>query len=96
MASNAIAREQGVSCEACHGPGSGHAELALRFVSEQITEDGLRRLRERIHRHDMLRCVNCHTSKAHKKHPPFDRDAAVSRPSQKQSARFFQSTHVGS
>jgi recombinational DNA repair protein (RecF pathway) len=85
--------EYGVSCQACHGPGSEHANLALRFVNELITEEGLTSLRKKIQRLDMHQCVNCHISKAHKKHPPYDAEAAVLLPSPKKSANFFQSVH---
>lgn len=69
-----IARDTGVSCESCHGPGSEHAKFALRFVNEQITEEGLAQLRASIHRIDHKQCIECHLSAAHKKHPEFDRD----------------------
>ena len=68
-----ISPDQGVSCESCHGPGSAHASQALQFVNEPITEEGLRQLRGKIQRIDMTQCIGCHVSKAHKKHPAFDR-----------------------
>ena len=85
--------QSGVSCEACHGPGEDHAKFALTFVNELITEKGLQTLRSKIHRLDLGQCVKCHMDKGHKKHPPFDREAEAPRPSQKQSANFFQSVH---
>jgi hypothetical protein len=84
--------QYGVSCQACHGPGSEHAEYGLRFVNERISEAGLKTLREKIQRLDLHQCVDCHISKAHKKHPPYDGQEAL-RPSQKQSASFFGSIH---
>jgi hypothetical protein len=69
--------QSGVSCEACHGPGSDHAKFALRFVDEQITEDGLKQLRSTIHRISVDECVKCHVSKAHKAHPKFDRESSA-------------------
>lgn len=67
----------GISCEACHGPGGEHARHALRFVDEGITEAGMNRLRTSIQRLAVDQCVKCHISKAHKMHPPFDRDESA-------------------
>ena len=67
----------GISCEACHGPGDEHANNALRLVEEGITEEGLKRVRTSIQRTDLNQCIACHISKAHKPHPPFDRDESV-------------------
>jgi hypothetical protein len=64
-------------------------------VNELITEEGLAALRGKIRRLDMHQCVNCHISKAHKKHPPYDRDAVVPLARQGRSASFFQSVHQG-
>ena len=89
------AYQHGVSCESCHGPGSEHANRALQLVNEQITEEALTSLRGKIRRLDMRQCVDCHITKAHKQHPPFDRETALPRPRQKQSASFFQSVHDG-
>lgn len=72
----------GVSCEACHGPGGEHSRYALRFVNEEITEEGLLMLRSKIKRIDADQCVNCHVTKAHKPHPKFDR---AERPRARQS-----------
>ncbi len=69
--------QYGVSCQACHGPGAEHADYALRFVNERITEEGLKTLREKIQRLDLHQCVDCHISKAHKKHPPYDGQAEL-------------------
>ena len=84
----------GVSCEACHGPGSHHAKFALKFVNEEITEDGLKQLRSTIHRIAVDECVKCHVSKAHKSHPKFDREnpakARQSRASEPRPPSFFQ------
>lgn len=83
----------GVSCESCHGPGGEHAKYALQFVNEIITEERLTALREKIDRVDMLQCVKCHVSKAHKKHPPYDRDGTLPPPTVRRSTSFFDSIH---
>ena len=67
----------GISCEACHGPGGAHAKQALRIVDEGITEAGMSRLRASIQRLALDECIKCHISKAHKRHPPFDRDESA-------------------
>lgn len=95
IATDTTAHQFGVSCESCHGPGGEHAKYALRFVNEVITEEGLKELRDKIQRIDMLQCVKCHVSKAHKKHPPYDREEVLPEPTpiQKRSTSFFDSIH---
>jgi hypothetical protein len=76
----------GVRCEDCHGPGRDHANLALTFVGQsqykELTEEAVEMLRSRIQRVALGQCVKCHTSKGHKPHPKFDRDAPVKLPQQ--------------
>ncbi len=91
-AGDAATYQHGVSCQSCHGPGGEHANLALQFVNELITEEALKSLRGSIQRLDMHQCVDCHTSKAHKKHPPYDGQATERQPGKKQSA-FFDNVH---
>jgi mono/diheme cytochrome c family protein len=76
----------GVSCEACHGPGSEHAKNALRLVDEGITEAALKQLRTSIQRLAVDQCIKCHISKAHKMHPPFVRDESAIGKSDKATA----------
>lgn len=92
-ATDSTSQQFGVSCESCHGPGGEHAKDALRFVNEIITEEGLTSLRGKIQRLDMLQCVKCHVSKAHKKHPPFDREETLPPPASKRSVSFFDRIH---
>ena len=93
LATDTTTQQFGVSCESCHGPGEEHSKLALRFVNEIITEEGLTTLRGKIQRLDMLQCVKCHVSKAHKKHPPYDREEVLPSPARKGSVSFFDSIH---
>lgn len=65
----------GTSCEACHGPGSKHAEMAQAFGKKKLTEEEERTVRGSIFkiRPDNA-CLKCHATKAHKKHPQYDKD----------------------
>lgn len=65
----------GVSCEACHGPGSEHAKLALAFVEEEITPEAEQIVRDSIHRIQPGNiCITCHEAKRHKAHAKFDKE----------------------
>ncbi|MCA9139398.1 MAG: hypothetical protein KDB00_21635 [Planctomycetales bacterium] len=90
---DASSYQYGVSCQACHGPGQAHANFALQSAQMLLTEEGLTTLRGKIHRLDMRQCVTCHISKAHKKHPPFDRDPATPRVERASTTSFFQEVH---
>ncbi|MCA9263473.1 MAG: hypothetical protein KDA60_06470 [Planctomycetales bacterium] len=72
----AMPHASGVSCESCHGPGGDHANYALSFVgrNQVFSEDELEALRSKIQRLALDQCIKCHTSKAHKPHPKFERD----------------------
>jgi len=63
----------GVTCEACHGPGSIHAELSKPFANKkQLAPEQDKIARDSIYR--MLPqnvCVTCHDSRAHRKHPEY-------------------------
>jgi hypothetical protein len=65
----------GTSCEACHGPGSKHGELATKFGKKKLTEDEEKTVRGSIHKISPDNaCITCHISKAHKKHPDYDKE----------------------
>jgi hypothetical protein len=75
-ATGSAASQTGVTCEACHGPGSEHANLALSYVGQEslLNEDCLKTLRATIRKTSLDQCIQCHTTMAHKPHPEFDRD----------------------
>lgn len=63
-----------VSCEACHGPGSQHAEIAIGFLEKEITPAGEKQIRGAI---DLLIsnvCLDCHVTVKHKTHPEYDKE----------------------
>jgi len=85
----------GVNCEACHGPGSEHARIALGFVDTPMNEEGLEKLRNAITKIDPTNvCIKCHVSMAHKTHPEFDREpgpaGALPGPTTRRSQGFFK------
>jgi hypothetical protein len=66
---------EGTSCEACHGPGSKHAEIAKAFADKKLTEEQSLYVRSTIYK--LLpdnSCVKCHKSKGHVPHPDFDKE----------------------
>lgn len=66
---------EGTSCEACHGPGSKHAEISKDFANKKLSEEESVYVRSTIHK--MLpdnSCADCHKSKGHIPHPEFDKE----------------------
>lgn len=65
----------GVTCEACHGPGSIHAEVSKPFANKKkLTAEEQKVARDSIYL--MLprnACVTCHSTRAHQKHPKYDK-----------------------
>lgn len=66
----------GTSCEACHGPGSKHAEITKQFAKKKkLSEEEETAARQSIYRiHPANACVTCHASKGHKTHPKYDKE----------------------
>ncbi len=67
----------GVTCEACHGPGSGHADIAKVFAYKKpISPENDKLARDSIYR--ILpdnACVRCHTNRSHRNHPEYPKAA---------------------
>lgn len=64
----------GVTCEACHGPGSAHAEIAKTLPKTKLSPEQDKIARDSIYK--MLPqnvCVSCHTNRSHKKHPDYEK-----------------------
>jgi hypothetical protein len=62
-------REDGVSCEACHGAGEGYSDFSIMYDREKAIKKGM-------NPDPKATCVACHDSKAHEM-PPFDLDKAL-------------------
>jgi hypothetical protein len=64
----------GASCESCHGPGSKHAEIAKSYGKKKLAKDEEEYVRSTIHLMQPKNvCVDCHLSRAHKKHPTYEK-----------------------
>ena len=64
----------GTSCEACHGPGSKHAEIAKQFANQKLSKEQDAYVRSTTHK--ILpgnACIECHITRGHKKHPTYDK-----------------------
>jgi len=57
---------KGTTCEACHGPGSKHAEMAKQFANQKLTPEQEKTVRDSIWK--ILpgnACIKCHQVQAH-------------------------------
>lgn len=57
---------KGTSCEACHGPGSKHAELTKAFVNKKLTPEQEKVARDSIWKVEPKNnCIGCHKLQGH-------------------------------
>jgi hypothetical protein len=65
----------GTSCEACHGPGSKHAEIAKKYATKKTLapaeEAEVRGSIELVQVQNV--CIRCHITQGHKEHPPYQK-----------------------
>jgi hypothetical protein len=65
----------GTSCEACHGPGSKHSEIAKQYTGKDLTDAQKKYVGSSIYKIDPKNsCVGCHDAQGHKKHPDYVKD----------------------
>lgn len=66
----------GVTCEACHGPGSKHEEVAKQFANKkQLAPEEEKAVRGSIYKvMPQNVCVRCHGTPGHKEHPKYDKE----------------------
>jgi Cytochrome c554 and c-prime len=64
----------GTACEACHGPGSKHGEIAKGFGNRKLTKEEETYVRSTIYKvRPNNACIGCHLAQTHQKHPPYDK-----------------------
>jgi hypothetical protein len=64
----------GSTCESCHGPGSKHAEIAKSFGDKKLSEEEQLYVGSTIYKMQPKNvCVDCHLTRAHQKHPDYDK-----------------------
>jgi mono/diheme cytochrome c family protein len=64
----------GTTCEACHGPGSKHVEIAKMHGTKKLTDDESKFVRSSIYKELPKNvCATCHMAESHRKHPKYDK-----------------------
>ncbi len=62
------------TCESCHGPGSKHSATAKQFGNKKLNDEEKKYVASTIYKMQPRNvCVDCHLTRAHKKHPPYDK-----------------------
>jgi Cytochrome c554 and c-prime len=65
----------GTSCEACHGPGSKHAEMAKPYTGKELSDAQKKFIGSSIYLMQPKNvCVTCHLVQSHKKHPDYEKE----------------------
>jgi Cytochrome c554 and c-prime len=63
----------GVSCEACHGPGSAHEEVAKKYTNVKVlSAEQKKEVNSTIHLVVADTCIKCHLMQQHKEHPKYE------------------------
>jgi hypothetical protein len=61
---------KGTTCEACHGPGSKHAEISKQFANQKPTPEQEKMARDSIWKISPQNvCVSCHAVQGHHENP---------------------------
>jgi len=72
---HSVSRHQTVACEACHGPGSKHEEIAKPFTNvKKLSPEQEKLVRDSIWKIQPGNiCSRCHISQGHKEHPKYEK-----------------------
>jgi len=66
----------GVTCEACHGPGSEHEVISKQFAeAKELTPAQEKQARDSIWKIKPGNvCITCHVAQEHKEHPEYEKE----------------------
>jgi hypothetical protein len=65
----------GVTCEACHGPGSAHEAAAKPLINvKKLSPEQEKTVRDTIWKVQPNVCIRCHAIQTHKEHPKYDKE----------------------